>query len=51
MNVWSPFTDVPNAIEKTGSVRMVVVVDDDDYENEGDPANDDGKDPWKRSTV
>jgi 3,4-dihydroxy 2-butanone 4-phosphate synthase/GTP cyclohydrolase II len=32
----SPFTDVPTAIEEIRSGRMVVVVDDEDRENEGD---------------
>jgi 3,4-dihydroxy 2-butanone 4-phosphate synthase/GTP cyclohydrolase II len=31
-----PFTDVPTAIEEIRSGRMVVVVDDEDRENEGD---------------
>ena len=32
----SPFTDVPSAIEEIRAGRMVVVVDDEDRENEGD---------------
>jgi 3,4-dihydroxy 2-butanone 4-phosphate synthase/GTP cyclohydrolase II len=32
----SPFTDVPTAIEEIRAGRMVVVVDDEDRENEGD---------------
>jgi 3,4-dihydroxy 2-butanone 4-phosphate synthase/GTP cyclohydrolase II len=32
----SPFTDVPSAIEEIRSGRMIVVVDDEDRENEGD---------------
>ncbi|MBV9573466.1 MAG: 3,4-dihydroxy-2-butanone-4-phosphate synthase [Acidobacteriales bacterium] len=32
----SPFTDVPTAIEETRAGRMLVVVDDEDRENEGD---------------
>ncbi len=32
----SPFTDVPTSIEEIGAGRMVVVVDDEDRENEGD---------------
>jgi 3,4-dihydroxy 2-butanone 4-phosphate synthase / GTP cyclohydrolase II len=31
-----PFTDVPDAIEEIRSGRMIVVVDDEDRENEGD---------------
>jgi 3,4-dihydroxy 2-butanone 4-phosphate synthase/GTP cyclohydrolase II len=31
-----PFTDVPTAIEEIRSGRMIVVVDDEDRENEGD---------------
>src|SRR6266480_3461720 len=31
-----PFTDVPSAIEEIRSARMIVVVDDEDRENEGD---------------
>ena len=30
------FTDVPNAIEEIRAGRMIVVVDDEDRENEGD---------------
>ena len=36
MNQASPFTDVPAAIEEIRAGRMVVVVDDEDRENEGD---------------
>ena len=36
MMVHSPFTDVPTAIEEIRAGRMVVVVDDEDRENEGD---------------
>ena len=32
----SPFTDVPTAIEEIREGRMIVVVDDEDRENEGD---------------
>jgi 3,4-dihydroxy 2-butanone 4-phosphate synthase / GTP cyclohydrolase II len=32
----SPFADVPTAIEETRAGRMIVVVDDEDRENEGD---------------
>ena len=32
----SPFTDVPTAIEEVRSGRMIVIVDDEDRENEGD---------------
>jgi 3,4-dihydroxy 2-butanone 4-phosphate synthase/GTP cyclohydrolase II len=32
----SPFTDIPRAIEEIRAGRMVVVVDDEDRENEGD---------------
>jgi 3,4-dihydroxy 2-butanone 4-phosphate synthase/GTP cyclohydrolase II len=32
----SPFTDVPTAIEEVRAGRMIVVVDDEDRENEGD---------------
>src|SRR6266404_6379273 len=32
----APFTDVPTAIEEIRAGRMVVVVDDEDRENEGD---------------
>ena len=32
----SPFTDVPTAIEEIRAGRMIVVVDDEDRENEGD---------------
>jgi 3,4-dihydroxy 2-butanone 4-phosphate synthase/GTP cyclohydrolase II len=36
MSARSPFTDVPSAIEEIRAGRMVVVVDDEDRENEGD---------------
>jgi 3,4-dihydroxy 2-butanone 4-phosphate synthase/GTP cyclohydrolase II len=36
MSPQSPFTDVPTAIEEIRLGRMVVVVDDEDRENEGD---------------
>ncbi len=36
MMVQSPFTDVPGAIEEFKVGRMIVVVDDEDRENEGD---------------
>jgi 3,4-dihydroxy 2-butanone 4-phosphate synthase / GTP cyclohydrolase II len=36
MTPYSPFTDVPDAIEEIRAGRMVVVVDDEDRENEGD---------------
>jgi 3,4-dihydroxy 2-butanone 4-phosphate synthase/GTP cyclohydrolase II len=32
----SAFTDVPTAVEEIGAGRMIVVVDDEDRENEGD---------------
>ncbi len=32
----APFTDVPTAIEEVRSGRMIVIVDDEDRENEGD---------------
>ncbi|MFZ0686874.1 MAG: 3,4-dihydroxy-2-butanone-4-phosphate synthase [Terriglobales bacterium] len=32
----SPFTDVPTAIEEIRAGRMIIVVDDEDRENEGD---------------
>jgi 3,4-dihydroxy 2-butanone 4-phosphate synthase / GTP cyclohydrolase II len=32
----SPFTDVPGALEDIKAGRMIVVVDDEDRENEGD---------------
>ena len=31
-----PFTDVPTAIEEVRAGRMIVVIDDEDRENEGD---------------
>src|SRR6202166_2160352 len=36
MIVSSPFTDVQSAVEEIRAGRMVVVVDDEDRENEGD---------------
>lgn len=36
MTAHPPFTDVPSAIEEIRSGRMIVVVDDEDRENEGD---------------
>ena len=36
MMALSPFSDVPTAIEEIRAGRMVVVVDDEDRENEGD---------------
>ena len=36
MSPQSPFTDVPDAIEEIRAGRMIVVVDDEDRENEGD---------------
>jgi 3,4-dihydroxy 2-butanone 4-phosphate synthase/GTP cyclohydrolase II len=36
MSPQHPFTDVPNAIEEVRAGRMIVVVDDEDRENEGD---------------
>src|SRR4051795_3544870 len=36
MSLQSPFTDVPDAIEEIRAGRMIVVVDDEDRENEGD---------------
>ena len=36
MTVSSPFTDVMSAVEEIRAGRMVVVVDDEDRENEGD---------------
>src|SRR5437879_5288454 len=36
MTPHSPFTDVPTAIEEIRAGRMIVVVDDEDCENEGD---------------
>jgi 3,4-dihydroxy 2-butanone 4-phosphate synthase/GTP cyclohydrolase II len=36
MSPQSPFTDVPTAIEEIRAGRMIVVVDDEDRENEGD---------------
>jgi 3,4-dihydroxy 2-butanone 4-phosphate synthase / GTP cyclohydrolase II len=36
MTAHAPFTDVPTAIEEIRAGRMIVVVDDEDRENEGD---------------
>src|SRR5450631_4278828 len=36
MSSQTPFTDVPDAIEEIRAGRMIVVVDDEDRENEGD---------------
>ena len=36
MSLQIPFTDVPDAIEEIRAGRMIVVVDDEDRENEGD---------------
>src|SRR5258708_37486257 len=36
MTAESPFTDVATAIEEVRSGRMIVIVDDEDRENEGD---------------
>jgi 3,4-dihydroxy 2-butanone 4-phosphate synthase / GTP cyclohydrolase II len=36
MSAQPPFTDVPDAIEEVRAGRMIVVVDDEDRENEGD---------------
>ena len=36
MSAESPFTDVPTAIEEVRDGRMIVIVDDEDRENEGD---------------
>ncbi|MBT9330437.1 3,4-dihydroxy-2-butanone-4-phosphate synthase [Paracidobacterium acidisoli] len=36
MQARAPFTDVPGAIEEIKAGRMIVVVDDEDRENEGD---------------
>jgi len=36
MSPYAPFTDVPTAIEEIRNGRMIVVVDDEDRENEGD---------------
>ena len=36
MSPHAPFTDVPTAIDEIRSGRMVVVIDDEDRENEGD---------------
>ena len=36
MSPQTPFTDVPYAIEEIRAGRMIIVVDDEDRENEGD---------------
>ena len=36
MSLIAPFTDVPTALEEIRAGRMIVVVDDEDRENEGD---------------
>src|SRR3954468_24846781 len=36
MDSKAPFTDVPSAIEEIRAGRMIVLVDDEDRENEGD---------------
>ncbi len=36
MTLHAPFTDVPSAIDEIRAGRMIVVVDDEDRENEGD---------------
>src|SRR3954453_14601924 len=36
MSPQPPFTDVPDALEEIRDGRMIVVVDDEDRENEGD---------------
>jgi 3,4-dihydroxy 2-butanone 4-phosphate synthase/GTP cyclohydrolase II len=36
MSPQAPFTDVPSAIEEIRNGRMIVIVDDEDRENEGD---------------
>src|SRR5438309_7793594 len=36
MSPQPPFTDVPDAIEEIRAGRMIIVVDDEDRENEGD---------------
>jgi len=36
MDPKAPFTDVPSAIEEIRAGRMIVLVDDEDRENEGD---------------
>jgi 3,4-dihydroxy 2-butanone 4-phosphate synthase/GTP cyclohydrolase II len=36
MRPYSPFTDVPAAVEEIRAGRMIIVVDDEDRENEGD---------------
>jgi 3,4-dihydroxy 2-butanone 4-phosphate synthase / GTP cyclohydrolase II len=36
MSLQPPFTDVPDALEEIRAGRMIVVVDDEDRENEGD---------------
>src|SRR2546423_14957649 len=36
MNPHPPFTDVPTALDEIREGRMIVIVDDEDRENEGD---------------
>src|SRR5215471_6304286 len=36
MSPQPPFTDVPDAVEEIRAGRMIIVVDDEDRENEGD---------------
>src|SRR5271155_1384958 len=36
MQAKPPFTDVPGALEEFAQGRMIIVVDDEDRENEGD---------------
>ena len=36
MSSRAPFTNVPDAIEEIRAGRMIVIVDDEDRENEGD---------------
>ena len=36
MSPQPPFTDVPDSIEEIRAGRMIIVVDDEDRENEGD---------------
>src|SRR5216684_2080459 len=36
MSALPPFTDVPTALEEFRAGRMIIVVDDEDRENEGD---------------
>ena len=46
----SPFADVPTAIEEIRAGRMIVVIDDEDRENEGDLTLAAEKSPPKPST-